>query len=385
MPFTTENRTGTLRWSKGAARLSCDSPKAPSRRPQGSLDICRTPGGCRPGSLRLPCDAKLSRAAISRRLRIPSYFNKWKLTLNTDIKTKIVMFNTISEKSEMFFYGNKQIDVVTQHRYLGIKIDKHMSIKTVIAYLYVRASRAYAAMYKALTIHEGTNPKTIIKSFDALVVPIIMYCREIWAPFLYKGNINNILSNVTYQVEKLHIRFCKHVIGMKKYVSNMPYCRIELGRYPLAISSITNCYKYYLRLHNMNVDSLLWQSSVVQKWVALYNKQSISYFIEKTCGYTVPQELYNNNASISKCQISILSIRAKNSCIITFEEIVRNNIKSSGKLEVYAVIKRNLKLENYFLHVHNVQFRKALTRVQLSSHNMDIEQKTRYCKTLTAL
>ena len=135
-------------------------------------------------------------------------------------------------------------------------------------------------------------------------------------------------------------------------VSNMA-CIIELGRYPPAISSITNCYKYYLRLHNMNVDSLLWQSLVVQKWVALYNKQSISYFIEKTCGFTVPQELYNNNTStsISKCQISILSRRAKNSCIITFEEIVRNNIKSSGKLEVYAMINRNLKLENYLLHV----------------------------------
>ena len=100
------------------------------------------------------------------------------------------------------------------------------------------------------------------------MVPIIMYCSEIWAPFLYKGNINNILSNVNNQIEKLHIRFCKHVIGMKKYVSNMA-CRIELGRYPLAISSITNCYKYYLRLHNMNVDSSLWQSLVVQKWVAL--------------------------------------------------------------------------------------------------------------------
>ena len=37
MPLSTKNRTDTLRWSKGAARLSCDSPKAPSRRPQGSL------------------------------------------------------------------------------------------------------------------------------------------------------------------------------------------------------------------------------------------------------------------------------------------------------------------------------------------------------------
>ena len=81
MPLSTENRTGTLRWSKESARLSCDSPKAPSRRPQGSLEICRTPGGYRPGSLRLRCDAKFSRAAISRRLRIPS------LNLDIDINT----------------------------------------------------------------------------------------------------------------------------------------------------------------------------------------------------------------------------------------------------------------------------------------------------------
>ena len=54
-------------------------------------------------------------------------------------------------------------------------------------------------------------------------------------------------------------------------------------------------------------------------------------------------------AFISKCQISILSRRAKYSCIITFEEIVRNNIKSSGKLEVYAMIKRNLIKEMYIM------------------------------------
>ena len=119
-----------------------------------------------------------------------------------------------------------------------------------------------------------------------------MYCSEIWAPFLYKGNINNILSNVNYPIEKFHIRFCKHVIGTKKYVSTIA-CRIELGRYPLAITSITNCYRYFLRLHDINVDSLL----VVQKRVALYSKHLISYVIEKMCGFKVHQELYNNNVN----------------------------------------------------------------------------------------
>ena len=34
-------------------------------------------------------------------------------------------------------------------------------------------------------------------------------------------------------------------------------------------------------------------------------------------------------------------------------------------------------METDLLHVHNVQFRKALTRVRLSSHNMDKEQKSK--------
>ena len=33
MPLSTENRTGTLRWSKGAARLSCDSPQGTLKDP----------------------------------------------------------------------------------------------------------------------------------------------------------------------------------------------------------------------------------------------------------------------------------------------------------------------------------------------------------------
>ena len=69
---------------KAPSRRPQGALKAPSRRPQGALkapsrlvplEICRTPGGCRPGSLRLPCDAKLSRAAISRRLPLDININ----------------------------------------------------------------------------------------------------------------------------------------------------------------------------------------------------------------------------------------------------------------------------------------------------------------------
>ena len=51
MPLSTENRTGTWRWSKGAEWLSCDSPKAPSRRPQGAL---KAPSRRPQGALKAP-------------------------------------------------------------------------------------------------------------------------------------------------------------------------------------------------------------------------------------------------------------------------------------------------------------------------------------------
>ena len=60
---------------KAPSRRPQGALKAPSRRPQGSLEICRTPGGCRPGSLHLPCDAKLSRVATSRRLPLDININ----------------------------------------------------------------------------------------------------------------------------------------------------------------------------------------------------------------------------------------------------------------------------------------------------------------------
>ena len=55
MSLSTENRTGTLRWSKGAARLSYDSPKAPSRRPQGTLKDPWRYVEHRAAAVRAPC------------------------------------------------------------------------------------------------------------------------------------------------------------------------------------------------------------------------------------------------------------------------------------------------------------------------------------------
>ena len=59
-----------------------------------------------------------------------------------------------------------------------------------------------------------------IKLFDSIVLPILMYCSEIWG--FYKSD----------DVEKVHIRLLKQVLGVRKQTSNVAVYG-ELGRFPL--------------------------------------------------------------------------------------------------------------------------------------------------------
>ena len=58
--------------------------------------------------------------------------------------------------------------------------------------------------------------------FDKLLSPLLLYGSEIWGIYNYK------------QVDKLHIQFCKMVLGVRKQTMNYTVLG-ELGRLQLSI------------------------------------------------------------------------------------------------------------------------------------------------------
>ena len=51
--------------------------------------------------------------------------------------------------------------------------------------------------------------KTKLSLFDTLVVPIILYGSEVWGAYNIK------------EVDKLHIKFCKLILGVRPQTSNV--------------------------------------------------------------------------------------------------------------------------------------------------------------------
>ena len=122
-----------------------------------------------------------SSEGLKRALRILNTFcDKWKLQVNTD-KTKIVIFNP--KKASFygpFVYSGQIVDIVKEYTYLGLKIDQNMNFKSAVKELVLKASRAYAAIYQNINIYEGARPRTVLKIFDTMIIPICTYDSEVW-------------------------------------------------------------------------------------------------------------------------------------------------------------------------------------------------------------
>ena len=85
------------------------------------------------------------------------------------------------------------------------------------------------------------NPKLSFKLFDSLVKPILLYCSDFLGCFDTVTAQNN-------PVETLNTSICKPLLGGKKHTSNVA-CKLELGRYPLHIDAVEECFQNWSRTY----------------------------------------------------------------------------------------------------------------------------------------
>ena len=106
-----------------------------------------------------------------------------------------------------WFINNETIEEVDNFTYLGVKLVKNGNLRFAVKALNEQALRAFDTL---LCVCKNVSLDINIKLslFDKLVSPILLYCSEIWGIYNYKG------------VDKLHIRFCKMVLGVRKQTMN---------------------------------------------------------------------------------------------------------------------------------------------------------------------
>ena len=293
---------------------------------------------------------------------LEEYCNTWGLTINIS-KTKIVIFNkgghSIS-RHKSFIYDN-QIEIVQKYCYLGIVFSSSGSFKNACNVLY---DKALKALYMLKQIQPHNNVKLALNLFDTLIFPILSYGGVVWGPlYAQKANLTNLFNVCNdSSIEKLNVKMCKYLLGVHRKSTNDAVIR-QLVRFLILINILNHSYRYYNRIENISVPSLVKHScldkdlwSLSSSWYCSM-KRLITLFNQSRSFLCDMQNIYRN------------SWREKiNSC--------------TGKLRTYSKFKKEFKLENYIVQFP-LYVRRNLSKLRISAHNLAIETG-RYIKVKAA-
>ena len=234
--------------------------------------------------------------------------------------------------------------------------------------------------------------------FDSLVRPILTFNSEIWYMDVYRPfynserrvnnnekSVNNYFNFIDRSiVDKVHTKFCKFTLGVKKCASNLA-ARSDLGRYPVDYFIKTQSLLYEDRLHQNDINPLLKESYSVSKLLHLKGIYSWFTYIDHVRSNNqlcVCNNAINQNMNCS-CKISVNKVLYKrelgNQYIKKYEEKLQN-LDTNSKLILFKSIQFNHPYNlQYYLRNFNFEYRKLICKFRISDHSLEIE-KGRYKK-----
>ena len=308
-----------------------------------------------------------------------SYFHKWRLLVNTD-KTKIMVFNRKSDDNMWFIYG-KSIEKVPSYCYLGIEIDNRGNFQPGIKRLYSKACRAYMSIREKFNFYNGTAVKVMIKLFESMVQPILLYGSEIWALYSWRKQTSqcitqSILSPDKILPEKLHNMFCKQTLGFKKYSSSY-LSKAELGRYPLMGNIVQNIYNFWQHILESNPTDLTYQA--LKANIELDRKGAISQYTRMKNLLSILNERSAIYKSPTKSMATRIRKNLRNKFNVIYEtkfftqmDSRSNNGQPNGKYEVYSRIKRIYKYEKYLDVIKDNKLRRYITGIRCAENKFPV-------------
>ena len=122
---------------------------------------------------------------------VASYSNKWGLKINVNI-TKICIFEKRKSNHNFVWKINDEIvEVVHKFKYLGVSFSYNGSMKHAVNVLNQQTLRAFNHLL-SLFYRVKMGVKTKLTMFNTLVVPILLYCLDVWGVYNHKDIDNYI-------------------------------------------------------------------------------------------------------------------------------------------------------------------------------------------------
>ena len=204
-----------------------------------------------------------------------------------------------------------------------------------------------------------------------MVKPVACYGAEIWG-YTYSE-----------EIERIQTKFCKQYLSLRQN-TNDDFALGECGRFPLAVSYMTQAIKYWLKLLYMPYNRYprqcyLMLKSLTDAGKTTWTTHIKSLLFEYGFGYAwIENEVGNSNYFLNLFKQRIKDISIQN---------WHQSITSSSKATHYKHFKSNLDVEKYLSIDLNFVSRKTLANFRCSSHNLliekgrhlNIEREYRFC------
>jgi hypothetical protein len=299
--------------------------------------------------------------------KLKSYCDKWQLTLNTD-KTKVMIFNKGGHpiSKYKFKYGTCEILTTQKYCYLGIIFTSSGLFNEAIKSLCDKASKAFFLLRKH-NIRE--NVKLTLKLFNSLVLPILYYGSEVWAPYLFKNlketNFQSLCDSAP--IEKINVKLCKYILGVNRKSTNAAV-KAELGQFPLSIKAMQLSFKYWNRLCALDSDSLVKKAYLENLLIEHKNHSSWSKCLYNFSNIFNLESSWENQNETAILHFGFLKQKMEN----LYTNQWRLYIENSSKLRTFSKIKKQFSLESYLLHLP-LKMRRNFTKLRVSSHHLACE------------
>ena len=280
----------------------------------------------------------------------------WCLSINID-KTKVFIFNKAGRlvNTHRFVIFGNVVSCTNSYKYLGILFSASGTFTPAKKQLYDKAVKALYSLKRTIL---SLNPSifTSLHIFDHTVKPILLYGSEIW---------------LSFYSEKLHIHFCKYILGVHKKPSNFAVTS-ELARYPIQVNILLSALTYWHRLETTSSE-LLMDAFTCSK--TLHNEGFNTWYtsVSNICKLL--------NVSVTTEMLSEMSSKSfkkyiKNVMLVKFKtfwaDFRANNI--DGKLRTYFSFKEHFEFEQYLNIIKNFDKRRPLTKFRISAHRLKIER-----------
>ena len=336
--------------------------------------------------------------------KLEKYCLDWQLTVNIK-KTKVMTFQNTVSVTPTIYYKQTPLLETKEYNFLGNTLNYRGNFKRATQELTTKGLKVLFYLKSCFSNFHSMPVTLSCKLFDTLIRPVLLYNSEIWFMENHHSTIRSLRRSEQHNTfcdtisiedkfsfEKVHNRYCKSVLGLKKTACNIS-AKTELGRLPLSSFIKVQSLLYFLRLDLDKVNPLLKEAFELNKELhndGVYTWYSYASSLLQDINIDM-NTFYTLNLPFEKLKASFKR-RLKQEFNDLYTDKMINKLSAtteSSKLYLYSKLKNNIKMEPYLLQESSFKNRQIITKFRVSDHPLEIElgryknvpRENRLCKT----